>query len=172
MIVSSLKSPPSTCADTSRTPVALFCTYFRSQSEWTRLSWTSTRLRSVWKVELIQLITESKYSGKPSIILMIWPASIEPSSVMNPAVTISSPKKTRKAASPRRMPYEAIQLTAGSIASARKNAIRMLINSPMSWWNAQLPSWNRATSVSASTIARGSQRGMRAPCAAASPPGG
>lgn len=103
---------------------------------------------------------------------MIWPASIEPSRVTNPATMISEPRKTRKVASPLRMPREAIQLTAGSIASARKNEIRMLISRLVSWWNAQLPSWNTAMRVRASTMARGSQRGMRAPCPAASASGG
>ncbi|WP_369392254.1 hypothetical protein AB5J72_35265 [Streptomyces sp. CG1] len=42
------------------------------------------------------------------------------------------------------------------------NAINMLIKSPVSWWNAaQLPSWNATTSASASTMARGRQRGGR-----------
>ncbi len=39
-----------TVVETSSTPVALFWTYFCSQSECSRLSWTSTRESSVWKV--------------------------------------------------------------------------------------------------------------------------
>ncbi len=53
-------SPPSTVAETSSTPLALFCTYFCSQSECSRLSCTWTRFRLVPKVLLTQLITESR----------------------------------------------------------------------------------------------------------------
>ncbi len=59
-----------------------------------------------------------------------------------------------------------MRLTAGSIARARKNAMRMLSSRPMSWWKAQVPSWNAPMRARASTMARGSQRGMRAACPA------
>ncbi len=42
------------------------------------------------------------------------------------------------------MPYAAIRLTAGSMASARKNAISTFVSNPMSWSNAQLPSMKHA----------------------------
>lgn len=98
----------------------------------------------MWNDWLIQLITESRYLGKCSTMSTIWPASIEPSSTMNPAEAMITAKKTRKVARPRRMPRADIRLTAGSTARARKNEIRMLISSPMSWWKAQLPSWKQA----------------------------
>lgn len=131
-------------AETSRTPVALFWTYFCSQSECRRLSCTSTRESSVWNVWLTQLITESRYLGNCSTMSTIWPASMEPRSTTKPIVAIRRARKTRKVARPRRMPRAAILPTAGSMASATKNAIRMLINRPMSWWKAQLPSWKQA----------------------------
>jgi hypothetical protein len=87
------------------------------------------------------LITESRYLGNSSTMSTIWPASIEPSRTTKPIPAISTARKTRKVARPRRIPCADMRLTAGSMASARKKAIRMLISSPMSWWKAQLPSW-------------------------------
>ncbi len=66
-------------------------------------------------------------------MLEIWSASIEPSSAKKPAETMTTPRKTRPVARPRRMPRAAIRSTAGSTASARKNAIRMFSSNPMSW---------------------------------------
>ncbi|AJP04146.1 hypothetical protein TU94_24420 [Streptomyces cyaneogriseus subsp. noncyanogenus] len=82
---------------------------------------------------LNQLMTESGRSWCAGTILMIWPASMDPSRVTNPAATIITARKTSPVASPRRMPRAAIQLTAGSTARARKKAMRMLISRPMSW---------------------------------------
>lgn len=58
-------------ADTSSTPLALLRTYFCSQSECSRLSWISSRDRSVWNVVLTDLITESRVRGKPSTMSTI-----------------------------------------------------------------------------------------------------
>ncbi|MGX1486057.1 hypothetical protein RKD45_005133 [Streptomyces griseus] len=119
--------------ETSSTPVALFCTYLWSQSECSRLSCTSTRESSVWKVWLTQLITESRYLGNSSTMSTICPASIEPSRTTKPMAATSTAMKTRKVARPLRIPRPAMRLTAGSMASARKKAMRMLVSSPMSW---------------------------------------
>ncbi len=74
----------------------------------------------MWKVWLIQAMTESMYFGNSSTMSTIWVASMDPSSTTKPTLLMSTTRKTRKVASPLRIPRAAIHPTAGSTARARR----------------------------------------------------
>ena len=99
------------------------------------------------------------YLGALSTRSLAWPTTIEPAAAKKIAVNTSTPPSTRPVALPRRHPRRARRSTAGSIASDRKNATRIMMSRVRSRPSAQYAAKSNTTQPAASAMARLSHGG-------------